>query len=296
MLPFLERLTCRLRALSHTDWDECTPARWMAQIAVGVIPGILIVGLLSWLSQSSSVSKTNRSASTVASIVPLFSAASMADSLAFHRQDVSEGVAARVEFRHPRGEQVSTGPKRVLSVTKRTSPLGVDFQSPRREWKHLSAAIRAQIDCGIRATVPGAWKRAVLHGSGYARGNLPLLRRYQSDIQGTSTGAPYHFVIGNGSDSANGSVEVSSLWTTPQMAQSADLGAGSIQICLIGDFSSAPPTQDQLEALDELCDYLRVKTGSIPITTHALLTGVKDACLGGRFPAEQLLRSFEGQE
>jgi hypothetical protein len=71
----------------------------------------------------------------------------------------------------------------------------------------------------------------------------------------------YHFVIGNGSDSGNGLIEVGPRWRKQKWGAHAktpdnrfnDFGIG---ICLVGNFDIEHPTEQQLQSLAKLTAYL----------------------------------------
>ena len=150
-------------------------------------------------------------------------------------------------------------------------------------------ASRREVDAGAKAS--GVWQRVVLHGTASTQGALKLLDRYQTNVQGVAGGTPYHFVIGNGSGSGDGQIEVSSRWKKGEATEVAALGEGSIQVCMVGDFQHQAPTKAQLEALDELLDYLALKIGNLPIATHEGVSGTSSRCMGAKFPIEQIVNS-----
>ena len=79
-------------------------------------------------------------------------------------------------------------------------------------------------------------------------------------------GLAYHFVIGNGSSSGNGEIEVGPRWTKQLNGghvASDYLNNIAIGICLVGDLNRDQPTKAQLGALDELITYLRDRVGKI---------------------------------
>ena len=72
-----------------------------------------------------------------------------------------------------------------------------------------------------------------------------------------------HFVIGNGSGSADGAIEMSPRWTS-QQAPAAPRGIDSIQpdcisICLVGNFDQTMPTSTQLRSLADLVTTLQTQ-------------------------------------
>ena len=110
----------------------------------------------------------------------------------------------------------------------------------------------------------------------------------------------YHFVIGNKSESQDGQIHVGRRWKTQAIADlpSSEKGAdqfGVIEVALVGDFESRGPTPSQLEALDELLDYLRMKTGVLRVDVHGGVespAGHTGSCLGPGFPARQLIEEL----
>ena len=74
-------------------------------------------------------------------------------------------------------------------------------------------------------------------------------------------GVGYHFVIGNGTNSGDGQVEVTPRWPIQKWGAHAktldnrynEFGIG---ICLVGNFDSTRPTARQMASLDKLVAYL----------------------------------------
>jgi hypothetical protein len=129
-------------------------------------------------------------------------------------------------------------------------------------YKYLTPAIRQAID---RAPVAsGRWKYIVVHNSGTRQGNAKAFDFYHTKVRKMSNGLAYHFVIGNGTSSGNGAVEIGSRWTrqiSGGHVHSDYLNSIAIGICLVGDFNQEKPRAEQLEALDELVRYLRERVG-----------------------------------
>jgi hypothetical protein len=78
----------------------------------------------------------------------------------------------------------------------------------------------------------------------------------------------YHFVIGNGTDTRDGQIEVGSRW--PKQKWGAhDKTPGNqynehgIGICLVGNFDAGRPTAAQIQSLEKLVSYL-MRTYHIP--------------------------------
>ena len=56
------------------------------------------------------------------------------------------------------------------------------------------------------------WEYIVIHHSATAKGNAARFDYYHKKKKGWEYGLAYHFVIGNGSFSGNGEIEVSNRW------------------------------------------------------------------------------------
>lgn len=227
-----------------------------------------------------------------AAAIPLLSSRSIEDRDSFHRLDFAAPASFSEEplFRDP-GATNLPGAKRVLTVAKRVTPLEVNFTAPRTSWHHLDEATRSLVALGARKSASTEWHRILLHGSGSARGDAADLDRRHRRLRGLRDGLAFHFVIGNGTGSRDGQIEIGARWTkgsaTPSLADQG-LGDSTISVCLIGDFSAAPPTRAQLEALDELADYLAMTTGTVPVAGHRADTGGPASCLGTFFPDEEI--------
>ncbi len=145
--------------------------------------------------------------------------------------------------------------------------------------------MRAQIDGA--AISSGRWKYIVVHNSSTKRGGAKAFDTYHRDVKRMSNGMAYHFVIGNGSYTGSGQIEVGQRWKKQlhggHMKSSAQ-NRVAIGICLVGDFDSDRVKDSQLEALDELVSYLQAKTGKTIVTTHRRLNIRPTSCPGKYFP------------
>lgn len=271
MPRILELLRSRVRAIGRTDWEEMTGPRWAGQILAGLLPGLMLLGIITHFSSQSGSTVGGRGRSA-ASVVPLLSASAIADTAAFHRRLAPHEPTRAAEFRHPR--IVEDLPRAVPIAIPVALP--VDFRAPRVEWHHLSRQMRSVIDNAVALGDAQPTQRIVLHGSGQSRGSMALLGRYQAAVHGQAHA--YDFVIGNGRATRDGAVEVSPRWSV------AAHGDGSIHVCLVGDFHRSRPTASQLAALDEVLDYLSLKLGRLPVTVHG-----DGQCLGVQFPADEVI-------
>jgi hypothetical protein len=255
--------------------------------------GLVVLGvfIFNTLDPMPSISKTlaGSTQGLVSASAPLLSSGRIANSEAFHRVAFASPVAAsdHAQFRNPSVIEPGSG-RRILTVTKRAKPLPVVFSSPRQSWSHLTERARRQIDSGFSPS--SKWNQMVFHGSANRAGSAAQLSRLHLQIKGLKDGLAYHFVIGNGSATSDGEVEVGERWLKKLPSGGAEPDAmNAISICFIGDFHSTGPTKAQLEALDELVDYLMIKVGPLPVISHRELLGSEVTCLGPFFPEAQIM-------
>ncbi len=140
----------------------------------------------------------------------------------------------------------------------------------------------------------GRWKFIVVHNSGTRQGNARAFDYYHKHVKKMSNGLAYHFVIGNGTSSGNGQVEVGDRWRRQingGHVHSDYLNNIALGICLVGDFNKDQPTRAQLDACEELIRYLRTRCGKadgreIPVRPHREVNPPRWAtdCPGDAFP------------
>ena len=139
------------------------------------------------------------------------------------------------------------------------------------------------------------WRNVVVHHSGSRGGSAAVFNAYHRR-RGMSNGLAYHFVIGNGTDSGDGEIEVGSRWTQQihgGHVHSDALNKVSIGICLVGNFNETRPTARQIASTIELIDYLRYLQGrSNPIKfyVHREINPRPTECPGAKFPSAALHR------
>ena len=101
----------------------------------------------------------------------------------------------------------------------------------------------------------------MLHHSASAAGNYDEIDREHRKLLGYD-GCGYHFVIGNGTGSGDGQIEVAQRWISQKQgvhcrnARSHDVDEYGIGICLVGDLDQQPPTPRQVAATQALVAYL----------------------------------------
>lgn len=152
---------------------------------------------------------------------------------------------SRVEL--TRGAAQANSGQQAAASKQATRPPGVPS-----EWIPMAAA--------------NGWKWIVIHHSATPAGSAGLFDREHRAKGWDELG--YHFVIGNGTGSADGQIEVSPRWPKQKWGAHAktpenqynDYGIG---ICLVGNFNIDRPTSAQLQSTAKLVAYL-MKTYHIP--------------------------------
>jgi hypothetical protein len=165
-------------------------------------------------------------------------------------------------------------------------------------WRYLTPAIRKAIDDARVAR--NRWKYIIVHNSGTRQGNARIFDYYHRHVRRMPNGLAYHFVIGNGTSSGNGQIEIGDRWMRQLNGghvHSDYLNYISLGICLVGDFNRDLPTKAEYEALDELIRYLRRRVGKVD-GKYSIVRGHKEInprptdCPGNRFPLNWLHKSF----
>ncbi|HVT90482.1 MAG TPA: peptidoglycan recognition family protein [Tepidisphaeraceae bacterium] len=113
---------------------------------------------------------------------------------------------------------------------------------------------------------PRPWKWIVIHHSATAFGAAARFDRDHRAKGWDELG--YHFVIGNGTESGNGQVEVGSRWPKQKYGAHAktpdeQFNNYGIGICLVGNFDIERPTPQQMQSLARLTAYM-MRTYNIP--------------------------------
>jgi len=138
------------------------------------------------------------------------------------------------------------------------------------------------------------WQFIVVHNSGTRQGNARAFDYYHRHVRRMQNGLAYHFVIGNGTSTGNGQIEVGDRWRRQingGHVHSDYLNNISLGICLVGDFNRDQPTHAQLDSCEELIRYLRERCGktdrgAIPVRPHREMNPPRWAtdCPGDDFP------------
>ena len=141
------------------------------------------------------------------------------------------------------------------------------------------------------------WTRVVIHHSATTVGGAKRFDKDHRENRGWEE-LGYHFVIGNGTDTPDGFVEVGSRWNKQKHGahcKTADnyFNDHGIGVCLVGDFTKTRPTPRQLASLEQLVRFLTERCGISPsqVTSHGAVTG-KTECPGQNFQLAALRRAI----
>lgn len=132
------------------------------------------------------------------------------------------------------------------------------------------------------------WETITLHHSATKVGNAEIFDRHHRRVG--MGGLAYHFVIGNGTNSGDGEVEVGWRWIKQrEVARPQD-----INICLVGNFNYQRVTRKQFQSLVELVRLLQRQYGipSRNIRAHKDIEGEITECPGKNFPMRRLKREL----
>ncbi len=135
--------------------------------------------------------------------------------------------------------------------------------------------------------ISSRWSTIVIHHSATPTGDARTFDRFHRDKGWDELG--YHFVIGNGTSTADGMIEVGSRWHKQKTGAHCKTPGNfynehGIGICLVGDFTKTRPTRKQMAALAQLSQFLSRECGisADRVTTHGLVNkGTK--CPGNNF-------------
>jgi hypothetical protein len=145
------------------------------------------------------------------------------------------------------------------------------------------------------------WRYIVLHHSASAEGSYDQIDREHRKILGFD-GCGYHFVIGNGTGSDDGQIEIAQRWINQKQgvhcrnARTHDVDEYGIGICMVGDFDQQQPTPRQIAAAKALVAYLsqRYSIAQSRVTTHVQLAATPTICPGKYFPTDSILPATKG--
>lgn len=172
-------------------------------------------------------------------------------------------------------------------------PSGENGSERATEKKRFVGPVQGRIDLGNLKE--RRWKHIIMHHSGTPTGNGKIFDYYHREIRRMENGLAYHFVIGNGSDSDDGEIEVAERWKKQiegGHVKSDAYNQVSVGICLVGNFERSRPTRKQVAAAIELVDHLKngLLDGRPDLLLHREIQ--ETICPGRHFPAKGLHRMF----
>ena len=140
------------------------------------------------------------------------------------------------------------------------------------------------------SSVEKNWTAIIIHHSATETGNMAVFDKQHKSLGWDGVG--YDFVIGNGTDSGDGQVEVTFRWRqqiTGAHCKTPDNWANEdgIGICLVGNFNDSLPSQRQMQSLVKLTDFLqkRYRIPQSQIFGHGETRGAHITdCPGKLFP------------
>ena len=138
----------------------------------------------------------------------------------------------------------------------------------------------------------GEIRDLVIHHSATPTGSARLFRLLHRGVFGWDD-IGYHYVIGNGTSTADGLLEEGRPeWAVG--AHSRGNNGNSLGICLVGDFTETEPTERQMKALGELLrDMLgRYDLNRGAIRLHREMPGNSTRCPGERLGIDEVLSAL----
>ena len=149
------------------------------------------------------------------------------------------------------------------------------------------------------AAIERQWKAIVVHHSGTANGNTEVFDRWHRERQWDGVG--YDFVIGNGTESGDGQVEVTYRWRQQKVGAHCKTPSNwaneeAVGICVVGNFDQTVPTERQMQALIKLCRFLteRYAIPTIRVYGHEATPGANETdCPGALFPLDRLYTALD---
>ena len=139
------------------------------------------------------------------------------------------------------------------------------------------------------------WKWIVIHHSDDRSGNLAKYDDVHRNTNGWENGCGYHFVVGNGSQSGDGEIEMSERWQRQIQGAHAKVPGNrynerGIGICLVGDFDEGGrrPTPAQMDELVRLIRWLKARYDIQDCDIHGHRDCCATQCPGRHFPWDEL--------
>ena len=135
------------------------------------------------------------------------------------------------------------------------------------------------------------WEAIIVHHSATSNGNVAIFDKQHREEHHWD-GVAYDFVIGNGTDSGDGQIEVTFRWRGQIAGAHCKTpnnwgNEKGIGICLVGNFDNTVPTKRQMQSLVKLVRFLqnRYRISKSLVYGHGSTPGARVTdCPGIRFP------------
>jgi len=169
----------------------------------------------------------------------------------------------------PQGSVTDSSPRPSFNAPVITRPAQAFVPRPTKSAPMAAApAVRGKQPVVVTSAVPAGWappvasrpwRWIVIHHSDTPNGSAAKFDAAHKAKGWDELG--YHFVIGNGTETGDGQVEIGPRWPKQKWGAHAktpdnkfnDYGIG---ICLVGNFQDTRPTQAQMQSLAKLTAYL----------------------------------------
>jgi hypothetical protein len=144
------------------------------------------------------------------------------------------------------------------------------------------------------------WKWIIVHHSDDNSGNLAKYDAFHRYKRHWENGCGYDFVIGNGTLSGDGEVEVGPRWVRQIQGAHCKVPGNrynerGVGICLVGNFDEGghQPTPKQLASLVRLVRWLKARYGIVDANIHGHRDCCSTRCPGRYFPWKEFLSRID---
>ena len=196
---------------------------------------------------------------------------------------------------------VGCGPRRTTTVDPPLDPVfretsetlryrrGRSYRSRSREQTYQASQAGRKEPWTV-SRLSNRWKYIIVHHSATQAGGARRFDRAHRNNGWDELG--YHFVIGNGSDTPDGKIEVGSRWRQQKHGahcrvspdDSNEYNKHGIGICLVGDFEYSRPSRAQMKSLIYLTKGLLACTHLPPSAVYFHRDFKSTKCPGRYFP------------
>jgi len=176
-------------------------------------------------------------------------------------------LAALTGCANPQQKSRTTSSSTLATSSSSTRIPAPTFDGPNILPKSAAGAAKAQASVSAASgpaawrpkVAPRDWKWIVIHHSATPTGSMAFFDK-EHKAKGWD-GVGYHFVIGNGTETGDGQIEVTQRWPLQKWgahAKTVDnrFNEHGIGICLVGNFDVERPSAKQMQNLSRLVSYL----------------------------------------